>query len=46
VLRAEADVYFKLGLFILAGPPRADRKAKGEGKDKSKCKGTGKDRLD
>jgi len=39
-----------LGLFILAGPPRADRKAKGEGKDKSKCKafakGIGKDRLD
>jgi len=45
-LRAEADVYFKFGLFILAGPPREEPKAKGERKDKSKSKGIGKDRLD
>jgi len=45
-LWAEADVYSKFGLFIVAGLPRADPKAKGEGKHKSKCKGIGKDRLD
>jgi len=45
-LRAEADVYFKFGLLILAGPQRADPKSKVKGKDKGKCSGIGKDRLD